>query len=228
MISITCVMGIDKTPAAAEVTLAENGQIAVARALAAIAGGQPFDLVLMDMQMPELDGYGATATLRAAEYRGPIVALTAHAMAADRDRCISAGCDDYLTKPIKRDELVEGVLRGIARRAIGVPARRISVPDAAPLVSDLVGDPDLAELVDEFVADLPTRSAALQTAVRDMAEVCRLAHQMKGSAGGFGFAPITAVAADIEQAAKSGAEALDLGRRIAELSGLCARARARM
>ncbi|MCA9164799.1 MAG: response regulator, partial [Planctomycetales bacterium] len=92
--------------AGAEVTLADNGQIALEMALAAEADNRPFDVILMDMQMPVMDGYQATGRLRDADYRGPIIALTAHAMRSDRQRCLQAGCDDYTTKPIDRRLLV--------------------------------------------------------------------------------------------------------------------------
>ena len=87
--------------AGAEVVVVGDGRQAVAAALAS-----PFDLVLMDMQMPELDGYGATMELRAQASAVPIVALTANAMTDDRRRCLEAGCDDYLSKPIDRAVLI--------------------------------------------------------------------------------------------------------------------------
>jgi signal transduction histidine kinase len=88
--------------AGAQVDIAENGRIAINAIAAANAAGTPFDLILMDMQMPELDGYAATAELRASGYTGLIVALTAHAMQTDRERCLRAGCNDFATKPIER------------------------------------------------------------------------------------------------------------------------------
>ena len=93
--------------AGAEVAVADDGRQAVEETLNHEAQGHPFDVVLMDMQMPVLDGYAATAELRRNGYHGAIVALTAHAMASDRKRCLDAGCTDYLTKPVDRQSLLE-------------------------------------------------------------------------------------------------------------------------
>jgi CheY-like chemotaxis protein len=86
-----------------EIEICENGQQGVERALAAREAGNPFSLILMDMQMPIMDGYTATRILRRRGYTGSIVALTAHAMHAERGRCLAAGCDDFATKPVDRE-----------------------------------------------------------------------------------------------------------------------------
>jgi PAS domain S-box-containing protein len=103
--------------AGAQVTVAENGQIAVDEALAARDRGQQFDVIVMDMQMPVMDGYEATRLLRANGFAGPIIALTAHAMAEDREKCLNAGCDEYATKPISRDRLVDLIARFTSNRS---------------------------------------------------------------------------------------------------------------
>ncbi len=103
--------------AGANVEFALNGQEALDLALASETAGTPFDLILMDMQMPVLSGYDATTTLRDYSYPRPIIALTAHAMDGDRERCIKAGCDDYTTKPVKRDTLLEICRRWLAPNA---------------------------------------------------------------------------------------------------------------
>jgi len=105
-----------------EVTVVENGWLAVEQASAALEHGQPFDIILMDIQMPVMDGYTATRQLREQGYTGAILALTAHAMEGDGDKCRVVGCDDYATKPIDRQKFLATVARWMA------PDRTTSLP----------------------------------------------------------------------------------------------------
>jgi ammonium transporter, Amt family len=94
-----------------EVTIADNGLVGVELALAAAEDGTPFGVVLMDVQMPVLDGYAATRQLRDQGYSGAIIALTAHALPSERQRCLDAGCDAFATKPLERLALLETIAR---------------------------------------------------------------------------------------------------------------------
>ena len=200
--------------AGAEVETAENGLVACELALRAADAGTPYDLILMDMQMPELDGYAAAARLRAAGYRGPIVALTAHAMEDERARCLGAGCDGFATKPILRRTLIE------VARAYLAPG------GAAPLVSALAADAEIARLLDGFVGRLPERLGAMERALgaRDLVGLADLAHQLKGAATGYGFPTITEAAAELEAVAAARGE---VERALAALADVCRRAAAR-
>jgi len=108
--------------AGCDVELAENGLIGFEKALA----DGPFDIILMDMQMPQMDGYTATAKLREAGYEGPIVALTAHAMSADREKCLSAGCDDYISKPVSRPQLIKLIDQYARKQPVPASVWRVS------------------------------------------------------------------------------------------------------
>jgi signal transduction histidine kinase/ActR/RegA family two-component response regulator len=98
------------TEAGAEVVLAENGQIGVDKIAEVESLGTFFDIVLMDMQMPVMDGYEATALLRSKGYIRPIIAITAHALHGDREKTLEVGCDEYLAKPINREKLIAMIL----------------------------------------------------------------------------------------------------------------------
>ncbi len=197
--------------AGAEVETAENGLVACELALRAADAGTPYDLILMDMQMPELDGYAAAARLRAAGYRGPIVALTAHAMEDERARCLDAGCDGFAAKPILRRALIE------------VARTYLAPGGAGPLVSALATDVGIAHLLDGFVRRLPERLGAMERALgtRDLEVLADLAHQLKGAASGYGFPAITESAAELEAVAAARGE---VERALAALADVCRRA----
>jgi signal transduction histidine kinase/CheY-like chemotaxis protein/HPt (histidine-containing phosphotransfer) domain-containing protein len=236
------------TRAGARVTLAENGRIAMDLALAAVLAKDPFEVILMDMQMPEMDGYAATSELRRKGYTGPILALTAHAMAGDRERCLAAGCSDYLTKPIGRSKLIASVAEHAKRNAPrGAPllSEGMPVPEPKPaaapaaitpaesgshvsgiIVSELADDEEMTELVQRFTAGLPAQATRLEEAhgASERETIRRLAHQLKGAAGGYGYPTITQAASRLEQEAREGAT---LDQALADVCDMCRRARAK-
>jgi len=104
--------------AGVDVDLADNGQVACRLALTSEARGRPYELILMDVQMPEMNGLAAVQLLRQLEWTKPIVALTAHAMEGDRERCLAAGCDDYLAKPVAHSDLLKILERYLPARQL--------------------------------------------------------------------------------------------------------------
>jgi DNA-binding response OmpR family regulator len=177
---------------------------------------QYYAAVLMDCQMPEMDGYAATAMIRAHEGEArhtPIIAMTANALPGDRQRCLDAGMDDYLAKPVKSETLA-AVLERWVQRTHATPAGAPSPdPDAAldqaidPLalanLRDLQdeGDPDIVgEVIEQFLSDAPRRLASLSQAVRqqDAHALEREAHTLKGSCLALGARPMADIAEELQ------------------------------
>ena len=182
------------------VVTAANGRLALQAIDRAGSGG--FDVALMDAQMPEMDGFAATTTIRAREQgletHMPIIAMTAHVMKGDRERCLAAGMDDYLSKPIRADEFVALVERMGSTVHAPKPEGRMPKPkaesekpvfDEEAALSRLGGDRRLlGELAQIFLADAPMLIGAVRKALtsRDAEAVWRAAHALKNSIGTIG------------------------------------------
>lgn len=123
-----------------QVTIVEDGKEAMEKAL-----DQPFDLIFMDIQMPKMNGYDATRALRRKGLRTPIIALTAHAMKGDEEKCISAGCDDYLTKPIDRQKLLEKVSKYLPSKSAASDNEIDSVKSQVNQLNQLCSEGQSAE-----------------------------------------------------------------------------------
>ena len=185
--------------AGGEVTIAGDGLRAVE-----LATTQSFDLVLMDIQMPRLDGYAATAMLRRKGLTLPIVALTAHAMNEYRDKALAAGCTDYLAKPVSRTNLLATVRKHLGMKATPVPPAPTEpgpVPATGKLRPAIEDDSVVRHYLPQFIEQLPGHVCAVVTllAEQDMAELSRRVHQLKGAGGLYGFPQITAAAAEAER-----------------------------
>jgi two-component system, sensor histidine kinase and response regulator len=194
-----------------EVTSVSTGREAVAK-----AAEQPFDLILMDVQMPGMDGFEATAAIRERE-RGsgahtPIVAMTAHAMAGDREKCLAAGMDQYLSKPIRPDDLAATI-------ATLIPAGRIPPPSAPVPPTTQVAEGELladfaqnrkvlADVIRVFLVDAPQYLDVIRRASRagDAAAMAAAVHALKGSVGLFSKG-VYGLVRTLEQAVKGGGTA---------------------
>jgi len=177
---------------------------------------EDIDIVLMDVQMPEMDGLEAIRVIRESEKVSgrhvPIISITAHVMKGDRERCLEAGADDYVPKPLQRAELFAAI-----ERARGATKGNQSAPEEAPQVSDALNPAELlehveddrellAEIVQLFESNLPAVLQELRESIAtgDGAEVARAAHTLKGSVGNFGHQGTYRAVEQMEAFAKQG------------------------
>jgi len=198
-----------------EVEAAENGEIAVEK-----ASNGPFDVILMDINMPVMDGFTALELLRSQGLQIPILALTADVMEGFEERVLSAGFTGYISKPIDFDVLLDTLAK--YRGAVRVPADGQFAAEAAdsasapseppasaagpPIVSRLpTRDPRFRVIVEEFVADLQHQMSTTEAAwaLRDFEVLRSQAHYLKGAGGSVGFDEFTEPSAHLEQLAKA-------------------------
>ncbi len=188
----------------------ENGRLAV-EALKQV----PYDLIFMDVQMPEMDGFEATRLIRKMEKEEkhtPIIAMTAHAMKGDRERCLKAGMDDYISKPIEPQVMIDTIEKWIkSSRRKQIPSPEASSPnnrhspilplDIKSVLQRVNGDRELlTEMLEEFMNYLPEQIDKLRTAVRqgDFQLVERESHSLKGASGNLGAKRIVDLASSLE------------------------------
>ena len=179
----------------------------------------PYDLILMDAQMPDMDGYEATMLIRdpqsgVANHNIPIIAMTANAMQGDREKCIAAGMNDYVSKPITPETLVKALEKWLphnddkpvaASDSSSVPVKTSAIFDYDGMMERLMDDEELAKMItDIFIDDIPKRIDALKQAILvfDSKNSELQSHSMKGAAGNIGTNQFLNVAAEIEKASR--------------------------
>jgi len=203
---------------------AMNGQAGVERAIAAERAGAPFDAIVMDMNMPIMDGFEATRRLVKAGVSSPVIALTALALAGDEERCREAGCAAYVGKPI-----VPSVFFDTLAKHVRTPASASGVADerqpsdgaSAGALLSMAQHPRFRGLVERYVASFPEMVARIRALERrgHLEEVRTLVHRLRGTAASYGFPGLSQAAGRCEDAIRAGASRAEIARALEDLLG---------
>ncbi|MHB8863292.1 MAG: PAS domain S-box protein, partial [Pirellulaceae bacterium] len=215
-----------KTPL--QLDLAENGAVAYEKAMASKAAGNPYDLILMDIRMPVMNGYDATQLLRKNGWRGPVVALTAHSMSGDREQCLAVGCNDYLSKPVSQAaffRVLERYLGQTNAASKDAMAHEQSTGQSGEnrLFDGLLDDATVNQLLNEYTDALSDKAEAIEKAfvADDLELLAELAHELKGVAGMYGFCRVSERAFSLKQLTAKVDNAKQLQAAVSELTTLC-------
>lgn len=190
----------------AEVDHAENGKVAVELALK-----NPYDIILMDLNMPEFSGFEATTVLRSKGYLGIIVAFSTLPTTEEREQCIAAGFDHCLCKPYTTDDL----------------SKLLELTASEPIYSSLQGDPSMADLVKAFVDELPAKAQAIQEqqSAENSQKLLLLIRTLKATASPHGFDVISEAAGKVEKTLIGGGSVADVKQDLTSLIKLCGQVR---
>ena len=185
-----------------ELTHVDDGH----RAINMVKSAQ-FDLVLLDMELPGFDGYQTARELRKQGFARAIVAFTADTSDDVEEKCLEAGCNTLLHKPVTVDQLI----------------KLIDSLKENPLTSTLAGDPEMADLIDSFVMELPEKVGKLEAAFaqQDIAGLTRAVRLLKGEGGAYGFQPITDAAAEVEKSIAGVTDMAEIRSQLNELIRIC-------
>jgi Amt family ammonium transporter len=189
------------------VEIAPNGQIASEKALAAWRAEKPFDMILMDVQMPVMDGFTATLNMRSQGYRGPIIALTANAMDRDRDKCLQAGCNDFVTKPIQLEKLFKAMGKYLTVEQVKEQSKADAPVDREALAA-------------EFFKELPDEIEQMQEAIEreDRVRLTEIAQLILGKAAAAGLKEIAPDAVRLMQSTEGESSWVVLGKAVKDFA----------
>ena len=184
-----------------EATIAANGKEAIEK-----LGADQFDLILMDIQMPIMNGYEATEAIRKSGNRIPIIALTASTSMSEVRRCKEAGCNEYLQKPINKQSLFDTLKQFLNDEKPTTSGSSGVTIDEAAFISSIAGDDDLQPVIDMFMEDLPRLLGDINNANSqdDINLISGLAHELKGASGSAGFEVLQEYAQELEKTVKDG------------------------